>query len=187
VPSGETPTYGESFTAAAGFDVLNAMTFEIQNTSGASIPFNAYVYAWNGTAITGSALFTSGPNSVASGAGFQAISVNTGAVALTDGSTYIALYSTLGDGGSASAVSSWGILSSDSAYPGGTFEYSNAALLSGLSDSTTWNNGSAGSVGEDLAFELDFNGSATPEPSTFTLIAGALVGAVLWRRRAARS
>jgi hypothetical protein len=176
-----TPTYGETFTAAAGEDVLQTINFEIENESSVAIPYNAYVYAWDGSELSGGALFASGLESIPVGAGFQEISVSVPNLSLADGSQYVAFFSTIGDGGSNLTEAAWGGDMPDSAYPGGTFVYSNDAVFSDLSTGV-WTSGSFG----DLAFELDF-ASPAPEPSTLILVGGALLGLAGFRRKAARS
>jgi hypothetical protein len=183
VGSGGTPTYGETFTATAANSTLQSMLFEIQTTASDPILFNAYVYQWDGTNITGPALFTSPLQTVPTGSGFQAISVSTGNLALTPGQQYIAMYSTIGDAGSLSATGAWGGRLPDSTYPDGTFEYNNASSF-GAMTSSNWN--VSGGFG-DLAFTLTFaSPAAVPEPSTWALItvsAAFLGGKTLLRRR----
>ena len=67
--SGSTPTYGQLVIAPAGNPILKTVTFSISNGNLMPIPYQASVYAWNGTvatgtAITGPALFTSATMSV---------------------------------------------------------------------------------------------------------------------------
>lgn len=184
VSSAETPTYGETFTAVAGDDVLQSMQFEIETLGTAAIPYSASVYAWTGTAVSGAALFTSSVGSIATAPGFQAISASVPNLSLTDGDIYIALFSTLGDGGSSSGYAAWGGQLPDITYTGGTFEYNNGSTLASLATST-WND--QGNFG-DLAFALNFAPAVTtPEPSTLILVGGALLGLARLRRRAARS
>ena len=59
VSSGTSPTFGETFIDPTGNPFLQSITFEILNISGSPIPFQGHVYAWNGTSLTGPALFTS--------------------------------------------------------------------------------------------------------------------------------
>ena len=58
VATGATPNYGQTFVAPVSDPVLTSMSFIIKNNSG-PIPYHAYVYGWNGGALTGPALFTS--------------------------------------------------------------------------------------------------------------------------------
>jgi len=187
--SGATPTYGQTFTATVTEAVLNSVLFEINNSSGVSIPYHAYVYAWNGSAITGSALFTSGALSVPAGSGFQAVTVNTGSVSLTPGKEYVAFFSTTNDLGASTARASWGGNLPDSTYAGGQFVYNNGTTFSQLSaGGRAWNEFSSFNFG-DLAFTLTFESQApsVPEPATMTSLAtGVLTLAGYgWRKRRA--
>ena len=93
-----TPTYGQTFVDPAANPLLTGVTFEVNSIVGSqAIPFQAYVYAWSGTAITGPALFTSAIESITPANGFQAITIATPGTVLTPGSSYIAFFSTLGD------------------------------------------------------------------------------------------
>jgi hypothetical protein len=158
------------------------MTFEITNVSGGSIPFQAYVYAWDGAEITGAALYSSAVLSVPSQAGFQPVSVSTaGALPLTPGNTYIAFFSTIGDGGSG-VGGNWGKIQTppgDSAYSNGTFEHSPTTTFAGLTQ-PNW----LADFNTDLAFELDFSSpvATAPEPSSVLLVAAGIAG-LLARRK----
>jgi hypothetical protein len=187
VSSGTSPTYGETFIDPAGNPFIQGITFEIMNTSGSPIPFQAYVYAWNGTGLTGPALFTSPVLSVNSAAGFQAVMVNTTNTQLVPGNQYIAFFSTIGEGG-AQGAASWGLMQNppgDNAYTNGTFVFNNNTIFPPLfAPIATWTN-----FGEDLAFSLSFTtnavGAAVPEPASLTLLGLGAVGMVGygWRRR----
>ncbi len=177
-----TPTYGETFLDPAGNPLLTGMTFEINDFSTPAIPFQAYVYAWNGTSITGPALFTSAVMSVPSASGFQAVTVPTPGTVLTPGDEYIAFYSTLGDGGDPSSTSAWGFMQNppaDNAYTDGTFEFNNSTNFSALT-SPTWI-----SLGSDLAFTLTFAPApaAVPEPSSVFLLVTVITALGFLARR----
>jgi hypothetical protein len=185
VGSGSATVYGETFTPPAGNPVFTGMTFEISNQSGSAIPFQAYVYAWNG-AITGPALFTSVVLSDPSMAGFVAFTVTPPPLTLTPGNEYIAFFSTIGEGGSSSASAIWGDMQNpplDNAYSGGTFEQTNTTTFANLSNSAFWS-----TPGNDLAFAFSFSPAATgaPEPSSVLLVAAGigLFGVLARRKRA---
>src|SRR5215470_9122970 len=62
--STNTATYGQTITATAGMNKLTSFTFELAQQAGTPPNYQAFVYAWDGTKITGPALFA-GPGSVA--------------------------------------------------------------------------------------------------------------------------
>ncbi|HEV3120615.1 MAG TPA: hypothetical protein VGY53_01865 [Isosphaeraceae bacterium] len=182
--SGATPTYGELFVDPAGNPFLQSMTFDVANGGATAIPFQAYVYAWNGTSITGSALFTSAAQSIApSGSTFSLFTVGTGGVALTPGNSYVAFFSTIGFTGPSGSGSMQ--LAPAASYPAGNFEYNNSATFAGLlANSPPWNQ--FGNFG-NLAFRLVFTsgqGGLTPEPSSFALASiGGVMSLGWWLRR----
>jgi hypothetical protein len=150
---GYTPTYGQTFTAPAG-EALNNFTFYLNDrlvgTSQAHT-FRSYVYAWNGSRITGPALYESGvmmtdgvPN------GFNPVFVNTGSVPLIGGQQYVAFFSTLGFSDGILDAGSWG-LTTTSVYSDGSFVFSNGGSFSNLS-ANPWSSFS----GRDLAFTMNF-------------------------------
>jgi hypothetical protein len=165
--SGATPSYGETFTATDATNLLNSMTFEIQDTTG-PIAYQAYVFDWSGTGVITPALFTSPAETVNSQAGFQQITIDTGALVLTSGNAYIALFSTIGETPSANSTS-WGGSLPDSTYTGGTFQYNNSTDLASLS--SNWNE--FGNFG-NLAFSLDLGSTAAPEPSSLVMLGSGL-------------
>jgi hypothetical protein len=182
VGAGASTVYGETFTDPVGNPLLTGITFEIVNGSGSSIPFQAYVYAWNG-AITGPALFTSVPLSDPSLPGFVAFTISPPPITLTPGNQYIAFFSTIGEGGPA-VTANWGSMQNpplDNAYSGGTFVEANTTTFSNLSNSAFFT-----TPGTDLAFTLSFSAPAagTPEPSSVLLVAAGigLIGGLARRR-----
>ena len=162
-PAASTTTiYGQTFTPTAGQTTPRNITFAIQNNSGFSIPFQAFVYKWTGTTITGPALFQSTVMSDPSGgSAFANIKVklsSTGNGGLSPGQQYVVFYSTVGLGGSASANSRWGW--QGNVYQGGNFVYQNTQFGAGFSMFDTWD----GLItGQDAAFLLTFGiGAFTP-------------------------
>ncbi len=180
VASGATPTYGQSFIDPTGYPILQSVTFLIDNPNSAGIPFQAYIYAWNGSDITGPALFTSAQTvAPASGSSFVPVTLSSLDVQLTPGDQYVALYSTVGLAGSLGGAA-WK-LAPDSAYPGGTFEYNNSPTLPPPPGS--WNQ--FGNFG-DAAFELTFSTAPVPEPSSLALLGTAALGVLALLRRPRR-
>jgi hypothetical protein len=190
--SGATPTYGQLFADPAGNPFLQSMTFEVSNSGTTAIPFQAYVYQWNGTAIMGNALFTSSPRSIApSGGAFSQVTVSTGppGVLLTPGTQYVAFFSTIGFTGPSGAGAMQLTPIATSPQPGNnSFEYNNSMTFAGLfPGGTTWDN--FGNFNSNLAFRLVFTTnaiSAVPEPGPLALagVASLFVGLpVVLRRR----
>jgi hypothetical protein len=177
--NGTIPTFGQTFTATSPNNVLNSIQFELYNASGTPVNYRADVYAWNGTGITGPALFDSGDRSLGGAAGFQDVSVSTGGVSLTAGQQYVAFFTTLLSTNSDSNSVSWGI-ANDSAYAGGTFAFSGAGTFAGLS--SPWETG----FGYDTAFSFNFSPAvvSAPEPTTLVM-GGAALACILpvWARR----
>jgi hypothetical protein len=179
---GATNTYGEVFTAPGG--ALTSFTFEV-NDEGSPANFIAEVYAWNGSVTGGAgpqgtggpALYTSGPLTTSGDGLFDAITINTGGVALTTGQNYVIdLYDASGDG----VAGGWG--DTQGGHPGvagdGGFNFNN-----GPSNAAVWDDfGDFGS----LAYSATFAGSV-PEPSSWALMLlgfGALGAAVRGRKGA---
>ena len=156
-----TNTYGEVLNAAG--TSLTSFTFQVNN-QGVDTNYVAQVYAWSGSTTTGGqvgpALYT-GPASVLAGFnGFQAVTVNTGGVAVTPGQSYaILLYDGSNDG--VSAV--WGLTPPFGQHPGVPgdvgFFFNN-----GPSDV----NGTFNDFGS-LAYSATFTGGV-PEPMTWTMM-----------------
>jgi hypothetical protein len=181
-----TPTYGQVITIPAGDDSLISITFNILNPNGGAVPFQAYVYNWTGTAVTGGALFVSAPQSAAiSGATYAPDTVSLGNTPVRAGQQYLVAFSTIGftepDRGNNLFQTS-----SDTSY--GLFEYNNSSTFLGLYDPAQWN--TRGNFGA-LAFTAVLGPlSAVPEPGSIALlgIGGAfcLAGLALRRALAAR-
>ncbi len=121
VQSGYTATVGQTFLAPASVLSLNSFSFEVTDfTPGSTLSFQAAVYAWSGSLLggnspqgaSGPALFTSPDMVFVDTGSFQMVTINTGGIALTPGTAYIALLTTSDPGsiaanGDASNSSSW--------------------------------------------------------------------------------
>jgi hypothetical protein len=175
------------FVDPAGNPTLQSVTFFIGNGNATSIPFQAYVYSWTGSEITGNALFASAPLSVAPTGGsttFDPVTISGMNTTLVPGQQYVAFFSTIGFTGPIDS-SAWQ-LSTQASYPEGKFLYNNSTTFAGLFDGNPpWNN--LGDFG-NASFIMHFTSgvSTTPEPSTLAIagVSGliALVYASIRRR-----
>src|SRR6185295_6800475 len=99
---------------------------DLQGGSSFPTSFRAYVYAWNGTAITGPALFTSATLTTDGSFGnMQTFTILTGGITLVSGQSYIAFFSASGVGNSIPDNSALGSPLTD-AYAGGSFFFTSA-------------------------------------------------------------
>jgi hypothetical protein len=103
VQSGATATYGQTFIAPTGDNVLQNFTFYVNGFGGqGTVTYQADVYAWSGSLVagnspqgsTGSPLFSLSNLTFTDNGSFQAVTINTGGVALTPGNAYVALFTT---------------------------------------------------------------------------------------------
>lgn len=183
-----TATYGQTFTVGAD-NTLNSFSMYLDQTPQNPYDFKAYIYAWDGSKATGSALYTSGIQTF-SGTNYgnpQEFAFNTGNTGLVSGSQYVAFLSTSGlQAGKPFGTSGMpyaGSFGSD-AMPGGGFVYLNNGDNFGLLTSSAWNQTGQG----DVWFKATFNAVAggVPEPSTWAMMIfgfGAVGGAMRTRRR----
>jgi hypothetical protein len=191
VPSGYTPTVGQTFVAPSNVLGLQSFTFYVTDfTPGDTLTFRAAVYAWSGSLLggdaspqgaTGSALYTSSNQVFVDNGGFQAVTVNTGGVSLTPGAPYVVLLTTTGSGGSTDIGTSLGLYelgltgfgSHGPNNGGGVFNFSNGVSPSDL-NTVPWDD--YADYG-DLAWTGIFTTASVPEPGTLTL--GLLLAAGL--------
>jgi len=154
----DTSAYGQTFTVGSD-NVLNSFSLYLDGQVATPVNFTAYVYAWNGSEITGSALYTSA-NQLFSGSADNSpmeFAFNTGALGLNSGSQYVAfLFANSGGLANMPAASS--------NYGGGSFVFNNVGPDFSSLSSTPW-----AVVGSDVWFKATFNG-AVPEPGTWMMM-----------------
>ncbi len=156
-------------------NVLTSFSFSFFSVD-AAFSYRAMIFAWDtaNTRATGSALFSSGALNGTNAPTFNGLNL-----ALTPGTTYIALLTTqnvVSDGFQN------GLLNHNSAnvYAGGqAFQQSSSSATGANFTNSAW---SAVNGNTDFQFNATFT-SATPEPSTFALALVGLAGAALGLRR----
>jgi hypothetical protein len=97
------PTIGQVVTAPADEQLLDSFGLNLTQQRDpltdlpvgdpATITFRAYVYAWDGEKATGPALFESEPQSFTTSPATQLVTVETGGVEVTPGSSYLLFFS----------------------------------------------------------------------------------------------
>jgi hypothetical protein len=164
-----TPVYGQVFTAPTGVTKLDSFEFFVK-ASGGPMYYQAYVYAWGGSSVTGSALFSSTELTLPESSSFTPALINTGGIAVTPGSQYVAyFYENSGTG-----AGYWAAAPA-SAYAGGEFVYGDGT--------TTWNNFQGSSSIGNSEMVLTFDSLPVPEPATLTLAVMGGLGLLLVCRR----
>jgi hypothetical protein len=154
----DTATYGQTVVAPSEDTVLESFKFFVlQNSGPADITYRAFVYAWDGSKATGPSLWESdGPQTVSvTGTDLehaQAITAQTGGVALEGGSSYVLFVSVSKDYASYSGEAT-ACFAPGGPYDGGQFVFSSDFGV--ISDWTTSDWGTLGP--DDLAFEASFS------------------------------
>ena len=175
-----TAAYGQTFTVGSD-NVLNSFSLYLIGQPSSTVNFTAYIYAWNGTRATGSALYTSA-GQIFSGSGSPTeYAFNTGSLALTSGSQYVAfLYANSGAG----AQMPWAGDLGDETYTGGDFVFDNAGSFADLT-SSDWDGVVDFSFAPtDAWFKAAFNQvGAVPEPGTWVLMLLGFAGVGVALRR----
>lgn len=155
-------TYGQTFQLQSGDDtVLDSIKLYAQRATTSTVEpeFSVSLYEWNGSAPTGSSLFTSGINTVTYPYAYQPFTINTGGIQLSTGTDYI-WHLTLAD------ISGKGNIGADTT---GSYAHGSAYYYR----YGNWYNTNMA----DLAFTLELSpGSAVPEPCTMLLLGVGLVG-----------
>lgn len=167
-----TATYGQVITADAAENFLNSFTFFVDDRVNPDVlEFEAYVYAWNGSRATGSALFQSGPYSSTNNGGadgYEAFTVATGGVELVGGDQYVLFFSAsnLFDGVIGTSVWAYinGLSEGTDYYTGGNFVFQNNGNDFGALTTNNWFE----RADSDLAFIAEFGSTADPIPEPGT-------------------
>jgi len=141
-----TATYGQVITAPTNGDVV-LTNFAFYMKLPATCTFTGYVYAWDGTKATGTALYKSPTMATLGSGGFEKIVFKTPGVTLTPGAQYVLFASVSQNTGS--GYGSWG--SASNVYSGGTFVF-----LNNTTDTSQWTSTAWSVIQQDLAFTASF-------------------------------
>ena len=174
-------TFGQTFKAPSSNLILDSVTFWIKDGAGTRpISFNGYLYAWNGSAASGSQLNTvTSSYTIANGSGLTAYTLNFGGVSLDPTKTYVAFAEATGNYPFPPNLGSYSSFAGNlNSYSSGQFVYSdNGGNLNNITQNWT-----TVTLGADLIFTAKF--TAVPEPSTYALLgSGSLLCLVALRRR----
>jgi len=161
-----TATYGQTLIVPGTSSSLTS--FAIEMNVPATETFKGYVYAWDGNKAVGPQLYSSAVISTA-GSGFQAVTFNTGTLALTPGAAYV-LFASISEVPTSVGAGTWGWVS-PSTYSGGNFVYQNNGSDASKWTTTEWDQ----LVGNNAAFTATFSAGPTPVPEPTTVVAGAML------------
>jgi hypothetical protein len=194
VQSGFTPTFGQTFLAPDSGGLLLNFSFSLTDfTPGDTLTFQPAVYQWSSSLLggnppqgaIGSPIFVGPDLTFQDNGTFQQVTVDTGAVPLTPGATYVALLTTtdpgsLAQNSSATGLYQWGLTGFFIHQPndgGGGFVFNSSPDYSQL------NNGSWSTTDDfgDLAWSATI--LTVPEPSSLILCGLGLVGLLAFRQR----
>ena len=172
---GQVFTAGDNYLTNFGFFLTNDPNTDM-NGVGSNLQFRAYVYGFDGSTVTGTALYTSPVTSGTDATDFQQYLFNTGFTPLVPGNMYVAFLSTAGVTQSGIGFNSFA--GTDDAYSGGDFVFD-------YGDGSFTDPNTIGDGGAPMAFNAAF-ATTTPEPSELALLAPALLGLVPVVRRKMR-
>lgn len=174
----DTTWYGQTVTFDAAV-TMNSFTFRLDDI-GRSIGYTAYVYAWDGSAAAGAALF-SASGATLGASGFNDYTTGTGALGLLAGA-YVLFWEATSEG-----AATWAAVAGPDTYDGGSFVFRNRwdgvekLVEFGIGD--PWTTDWIGSG--DLAFAMDYTPAVAPVPlpASLPLLGAGLAGLALLRRR----
>ncbi len=145
----DTATYGQVITTPTNTDVvLRSFSFHMKLPE--TCTFRGYVYAWDGTKATGTALYRSSTMATLGSGTFEEVDFKTEGITLAAGTQYVLFASVSEETGS--GYGNWGS-TAETAYPGSgnSFVYINNGT-----DTTQWTTTNWSNIGMDLAFKATF-------------------------------
>jgi PEP-CTERM motif len=172
-----TATYGQLVTvpSAPNTDLVSfGFLIDGPNTE----TFKTYVYAWDGSEATGSALYTSAVQTLTGAGESLYTSTIAGGLNLTAGEQYV-LFASVSEVYTTSVGTATWFSAPDSAYPGGSFVFLNNGSDTSQWTSTPWTNVTA----LDSGFTAHFASTSVPEPSSIVMAGLGGLGLLACARR----
>jgi uncharacterized protein with beta-barrel porin domain len=160
----DTATYGQTFTASTLQGRLTTFTVNLGLNTGVAPQYQAYLYAWDGTKITGSALYTSMIYTAPSASTFTALTFNPGGILLTPGQQYVFFLTTSTITGQSNGTYRWGSVDG-ATYTDGQFVFMN--------NGTTFSDLSTNNWSLYTTYDLAFSAELTPLSIAALLPGGA--------------
>lgn len=173
---------GQLFVAGPSDNFLTSFTFYADNT-GTAFDYEAGVYDYT----TSTSLYLSGPESLGDTDGYEALTSDVPDISLISGDDII-VYLVDSDTGSGGA--NLEMFRPGSGFTDGEGVYENRQAGVGYDNFSGWGDFTGHPVnpsgfGTNANFAFDIETSSTPEPATIALMAGALLGIGLLKRKRA--